>query len=209
MVIKDVEDAGLKSFPKSPMSWAKMNSFKEGRSLEQALRPAARSETLSSSQQTALIRSSSERIVFIMCSTQTFLCMKSYNMDYELAKKLKEAGFPDDKCSQGYYQDPISSDPPFIASDDYVQDRGYLKKIGSVPTLSELIEACVPDKSDDMGIKTDTGRWHCWYDYDGYFEHNERFKNSRDNGLFSVHLNVYGGSPEEAVANLWLELNKK
>ncbi len=90
------------------------------------------------------------------------------SLSYELAKKLKDAGFP----QKGEYYEPL-----------YYQ-----------PTLSELIEACgdkfkrletckVPD------IKTDVERI-VWF---AYSEDDE----------------TTGYTPEEAISELWLELNKK
>lgn len=56
------------------------------------------------------------------------------------------------------------------------------------PTLSELIEAC----GDSFVNLTKSDKdWHCnWFD-----DHEGE--------------NTIGGTPEEAVANLWLALNRK
>lgn len=93
-------------------------------------------------------------------------------MDYELAKQLKESGYPQiPKGITAVY--PNFEDPPYI------------------PTLSELIEAC------DIGghillIKLSSSEmWEA-----------QHTKGTRLNsGL--------GKTPEEAVARLWLELNKQ
>lgn len=82
-------------------------------------------------------------------------------MTYELALELKKAGFP---------QDP---DRP---AEDWI----------TMPTLSELIEAC-GDRFDNLRRI-----------YDGSF------------AAESIGKEPQGGdTPEEAVANLWLLLNKK
>jgi len=110
-------------------------------------------------------------------------------MNYELAVKLKLAGFPQDL--------------------HHIEEGGWVEGSDNtlVPTFTELIDACNPFKSDDFGIKTDCDRWHAWYDYDGYFEHNKKFEGA--DGMFSVHQNVFGSTPEEAIASLWLALHEK
>lgn len=126
-------------------------------------------------------------------------------MTYELALKLKEAGFPQNRSGISYcpncsnVADYNADAPNCCDNPDY--DNGL-----TIPDLTELIEACNPTKSDDMGLKTDLDRWHAWYDYNGYFEHNEKFRAS--DGTFNVALNVYGQTPEEAVASLYLALKK-
>lgn len=86
-------------------------------------------------------------------------------MKYDLAKRLKDAGFPIKKlclCE--------GSPCPHL----------------NFPTLSELIEACGGNAKVLMNKGDGTG-WA--YAVDGIGKH--------------------GSTPEEAVANLWLELNKK
>jgi hypothetical protein len=105
-------------------------------------------------------------------------------IDYKLAKKLKEAGFPNIK--------------PIIAKDISVRlDKFTLKEIGRIvkesiigyemPTLLELIEACGKDfwileqkKSNGFNI---------------YWE-----------AAMIEQISGKGDTPEEAVANLWLKL---
>ena len=103
-------------------------------------------------------------------------------MQYELAKKLKDAGFPnaDKRCSYC-----IEIDQPKC---NVCEDR----TIG----LSELIEACGEQKS--LGLERNYGgMWtaykdtQLWNDVDGY------------------KYQARGTTPEEAVAKLWLDLNKK
>lgn len=91
-------------------------------------------------------------------------------MTYELAKKLKDAGFPQ---KDGAPRDRYISDHP-------------LHKYCYTPTLSELIEAC----GGQFGALR-LGAEHKWLAWG-------------DEGI-----EEWGNTPSEAVANLWLELNKK
>jgi len=96
-------------------------------------------------------------------------------MNYELAQKLKEAGFPKDN---------------FII---HYPNKKYPKREGQsgTPTLSELIEAC---SHSFFALFEGVGNWVA---YVGYMENGSYEKMGK------------GKTPEEAVANLWLELNKK
>lgn len=91
-------------------------------------------------------------------------------MNYELAKKLKDAGFP-----QKYEEK---------------NDNGALPY---TPTLSELIEAC-------------------GYEFGGLIQYHKEHKTDYWEAYSYQGMEsktVRGDTPEEAVANLWLELNKK
>jgi len=105
-------------------------------------------------------------------------------MEYELAKKLKEAGFPNIRIGD-YFEHRVGSH-----SDDRGGESDYpcYCNEDKFPTLSELIEAC---GKRFLWLKKDydNGEWYA----EGY-------------ALGIVHLCK---TPEEAVANLWLELNKK
>ena len=97
-------------------------------------------------------------------------------MRYELAKKLKDAGFPYKKSLFGG-----------LTEESYLDEKGNTY---NQPTLSELIEAC-GDSFGSLGVNgqgINNKKWHC-------------FGKNR--------LIEFGKTPEEAVANLWLELNKK
>ena len=85
-------------------------------------------------------------------------------MNYELAKQLKEAGFPQHK-------------PNCVDKDQWE----YYS-----PSLSELIEAC-GEEYRMMKYSVEHLGWFAG----GYKEEG------------------FGQTPTEAVANLWLELNKK
>lgn len=108
-------------------------------------------------------------------------------MNYELAKQLKDAGFPQihNWCEEHKHDDvecPINS---------YESNRD-----ADIPTLEELIEACGDDFGEVglAGSYEDRGRWRASQGWDGY--------GGYDN-------DVYADTPTEAVANLWLSLNKK
>ena len=99
-------------------------------------------------------------------------------MTHELAKQLKDAGFPQRQLEVGDFT---------LCQHDKEQlhETNDTCEILNIPTLSELIEACV-DISFSLN-KTNTGFWI------------ESVKGDTE---------TYP-TPEEAVANLWLALNKK
>jgi len=99
-------------------------------------------------------------------------------MNYELAKQLKDAGFPQRDA------DWYTSDGQWIPENE----REY------IPTLSELIEAC---GEHFYGLLRGVG--------DGW-----QAGESWNYDFFDLNKTICDGStPEEAVAKLWLELNKK
>lgn len=106
-------------------------------------------------------------------------------MTYELAKELKEAGFPQVNAGDGttlWYLDPhrfgyLTGDP----SDQYV------KRV----TLSELIEAC-GERFKSLW-RHSGGTWTAEY----------------GTRRIAPRRRCDGPTPEEAVARLWLALNKK
>lgn len=104
-------------------------------------------------------------------------------MNYELAKELKEAGFPQ---KQPYYYDPKK-----YTDEEAVRAILDGKDIADVyiPTLEELIEAC----GENL--------------YSLYRHHNEWQAHSNSDQWDTEIEN--GKTPTEAVANLWLALNKK
>ena len=120
---------------------------------------------------------------------------KEYKMNYELAKKLKDAGFP-----QGDWVAHKELTPKGYRTTYYYEIY--------IPTLSELIEACHPLAADDFGIILNhKGEWEAYLIYYGYFDCWPEMKN--EDGACSIRLESFGSTPEEAVANLWLSLNKK
>ena len=107
-------------------------------------------------------------------------------MNYELGKRLKDAGFK--QIGKGY-----------IERWDFAQDEPLY-----VPTLSELIEAC--------GATTNNSPWG---DGVGAFEFCLQFSENEwkagytdPNYHESWSYREEGATPEEAVAELWLALNK-
>lgn len=113
-------------------------------------------------------------------------------MNYELAKQLKDAGFPQQGESyKGFY---VMKDGSII--DKTVQpiviNNDVIEGIYS-PTLSELIEAC-GDNFRNLE-RNDEGT------FEAYPTREILIKN---NGWWIEK----SSSPEEAVAKLWLELNK-
>ncbi len=104
-------------------------------------------------------------------------------MNYELAKKLKDAGF-------GQFSKRTKVDIKNMSAPGFYLSEGdepavMNKNLCYVPTLSELIEACVPN----FGV----------LDY----YHGELWTacSAKNTGLYGTGIN-----PEEAVANLWLAL---
>jgi len=104
-------------------------------------------------------------------------------MNYELAKQLSEAGFPQE-CS---YPSEIYSDEE--RGDGTIEGGFFYRK----PTLSELIEACLTKKGDEIQLNIGEGSSVHKWDF------------SDDDG---TPYSFIGRTPEEAVANLWLALNK-
>ncbi len=114
-------------------------------------------------------------------------------MDYELAKKLKDAGFPQkgdgmwfcemDSPAGGSYYDLRSIPlPGFALNEDY--DTTYQ------PTLVELLNECGDDFHELKRVTKYASIGSDWYAV------------STTQGL---HSKIWL-SPEEAVANLWLAL---
>lgn len=124
-------------------------------------------------------------------------------MDYELCKKLKDAGFPQKfDVGKTFFSDTNAT----FGNVNNLTDGS--DKI-NIPRLSELIEACGDGfewlglyKAEPYGYKDDEffnkDKWVCgkWED-PGCSE-----------GSYFIE-ETFGSTPEEAVANLWLELNKK
>lgn len=103
-------------------------------------------------------------------------------MDYKLAKKLKDAGFPFQRWSGAgrvVYENIVEN------PDGTIETLGIPMK---VPTLSELIAACGEDFQ-----KLETIVDKKWQGVGG--------KGIRD-------IETEGNTPEEAVSLLWLALRK-
>ena len=102
-------------------------------------------------------------------------------MTYELALKLKNAGFPN--LGGGIGERYIYPEPSYLG----------LSRIQACydPNLSELIKEC--------------GEEFCILQTKITDNPNEKYRA----GTFDGVGVCYGSTPEEAVANLWLEINKK
>jgi len=100
-------------------------------------------------------------------------------MNYELARQLKDAGFP--QRGKGSWTLPPDS---IVARRS---DRVY------IPSLEELIEAC-PETTNDGFLSLSYVAQECWVA--GY----ER--------QALLVPECWGSTPAEAVARLWLLLNK-
>lgn len=116
-------------------------------------------------------------------------------LTFELAKKLKDVGFPQ-----------IWPKPDFLEIKDAMEvDKIYSKYPQEFdpyrPSLSELIEAC--------GDGLHSLRKGSWMGNGVWVASKDQW-NKEENVSIPMHPFVGSGStPEEAVANLWLELNKK
>ena len=117
-------------------------------------------------------------------------------MNYELAKELKDGGFP--QIPQHFFM------PERDKKGEIIEDSSI-----TIPTLEELIDACGEEfdylKQVPFGefVNAKTGkpcgiRWHAYPTEEGY------------KGDCMVDCCGYesGKTPTEAVARLWLELNK-
>jgi hypothetical protein len=104
-------------------------------------------------------------------------------MNYELAIKLEQAGFPNIR-------------PCKIHNGDHTNE---CDECASYPTLSELIEACgdkliALQRQDLVPVADKSFKWCAVKKYIDYEEP-------------AVCEGGYGQTPKEAVAKLWLELN--
>lgn len=109
-------------------------------------------------------------------------------MTYELAKELKDAGFPQKNFATFFLEEGA---PTLKEHDAAIRKKGIgdVPWTIAVPTLEELIEAC----GDDFAglVKSKIANAPKW-------------------GAQSRSDNLRGGNtPSEAVARLWLALNLK
>lgn len=126
-------------------------------------------------------------------------------MDFELAKKLKQAGFGKD-C-KGVL--PIMG--RWVTQDNEpIWDLSLLKKEDIyIPTLEELIEAFNETKIDNDGdeyIESSFGMLRM--NLDEWIAHpSDDYSYIKEGGRYSNFVGK-GKTPIEAVAELWLKLNK-
>jgi len=116
-------------------------------------------------------------------------------MTYDLAKKLKDAGFPQ---GTGNYICPHSETTPsalVVGSDGEARCPVNGCQIVFEPTLSELIEACSPFTPDEFYLGTQLDFWEATW-----INHTARKEDDKQ-------ITVSGSTPLEAVAHLFLALN--
>lgn len=103
-------------------------------------------------------------------------------MEYELAKRLKDAGFPQKERSI------------IVGNEDsFVADMGHLDQYFYIPTLEELIEACGEDfRALFHKVKIGGKMWNWCAE-----------------AFLDDEYAEYGDTPSIAVANLWLSLHTK
>ena len=111
-------------------------------------------------------------------------------MDYELAKELKDAGFPETKALvvYGVVENSLPHETHACEFTVEAPVGGWIP-----PTLSELIEACNTRVGKLVLKNKKTPRADCW----------KATKDVEHVGF----LRTDGKTPEEAVARLWLALN--
>lgn len=113
-------------------------------------------------------------------------------ISYELAKELKDAGFPQGKSAKIYYivDCPLPNGRMKPQECEQGADLSVVNvsEFCDIPTLSELIEACGEE-------------FHCI------------LKRGEEEGdkweARSLNTRVNANTPEEAVAQLWIAINKK
>lgn len=109
-------------------------------------------------------------------------------MNYELAKELKEAGFPQ---KTGMYARAEKCDCKVFGLD-------ALCHMAYIPTLSELIEACGEGFASlhKTNKQTDHNELSDWWVAKGLLAEPATYGDRE------------GATPQEAVARLWLALNR-
>ena len=108
-------------------------------------------------------------------------------MNYELAKQLKDSGFPQNLQIGNRF---VTKNNIQYFCENYETKSLYEKDSAKIPTLSELIEACGDRFWKLEGSK---GNWHAFY----------------QNTIIPEAKLGQGSTPEEAVAKLWLEINQQ
>ena len=111
-------------------------------------------------------------------------------MNHELALKLKETGFPQNLQACRVYFHYLNDDEVKIIDFRKTLDDLPIGEIAVIPTLSEIIEACGEkfdhiQKSKDQHVKWRARAW-----------------------VGTMPIVEFGDTMEEAVAKLWLVLNK-
>ena len=109
-------------------------------------------------------------------------------LNFELAKKLKDAGFPQERGHYYFYNDGTSEPHVYpICMGQEMTSKGAVR-LCKCPTLEELIEAC--------GNRFEVlARFEKWTAFE-------------DGNVYRRKLRIEGDTPSEAAANLWLAFNK-
>ncbi len=118
-------------------------------------------------------------------------------MNYELAKKLKDAGFPQEKCMWHFGGIGVKIKDSLQVGETYqaeVKVEPYKQEWVAKPTLSELIEAC----GKEFMLTNECGKWEAWKGSESLMVRM---------GEGGAKYECEGSTPEEAVAQLWLALN--
>lgn len=133
------------------------------------------------------------------------------NLNYELCKQLKDAGFTQEE-GDGYTHSYNERAIPISKIDLEKLKDGRIKMLQItdvdtvyVPTLSELIEAC-------NKLRLDQTYFTLTFEKDINDKKNDEWL-AGFQVFYDCHPSwepvAYGSTAEEAVANLWLDLNKK
>ena len=134
-------------------------------------------------------------------------------IDYELARQLKEAGFPQEPFWQvdinawggSWYYFFVPEGCPqmaFLDLDGYkiaTGEHGYGHPIVKIHTLSELIEACGEDFATLIRCDCEHCKWNC-HGRTLQGPHLEPYDDDGWNRSFN------GSTPEEAVAMLYIAI---
>lgn len=110
-------------------------------------------------------------------------------MKYELAKELKDAGFPQ---RDRHFYFSTHTIPPTCWDINVIDAGQRVENEVAAPTLSELIAAC----GDKFALHKNRTHWKAWQ-----INSNPRERNAAD-------FEETGETPEEAVARLWIALQK-
>jgi len=121
-------------------------------------------------------------------------------MTYKLALQLKNAGFPSEyknweckECGKPYEDSEVGTSCVLCGWNGATN----VDIVFRAPTLSELIEACGARFGD-----LEKGMENTWLAKGGKYIY-------EDGSIGNYEFEVFGSTPEEAVARLWLALNKK
>lgn len=141
-------------------------------------------------------------------------------MNYELAKKLKDAEFPQSGISKKWYvilfdKNGISDEKGVVLKYNFPLMEGT--QTVYVSELSELIEACnkimgTTGKYEPFNLhwfpSASGKKWEALRSNQKYLKQFPNGSHLSDSQIKLAEIIGEGDTPEEAVANLWLELNK-